>query len=191
MRRMLTAYGAPARAAATKSLNASVKRWDNYGSKGYSQFPWELALNSAGYSASSYDPPRTQKVLLHPALGLELAGPKVESFGNLADLRSNDVVTLEPLGYLIYNDSRSFYYGASAIVTLGGDRRIGGGGMLHLGQAIKAGYVWRGRDETGKRGQSVIVSADLLQFLTDTPKKLKEWKGKALAQGVAALAPKN
>ena len=187
MGRLLTAYGAPSREAATRSLHESVMRWDNFGAKGYSMLPWELALNSHGYSPASFDPPRTQKIFLHPALGLELVGARVKSIGDLADLQSTDVVTLEPVGYLIYNTSRSFYVGASALVTLADERRVGVGAMIHLGQAIKAGYAWRARDAEGRRGQSFILSADLYQFLLDTPGRLKEWKSKALGQGVAAL----
>ncbi|MEO6526262.1 MAG: hypothetical protein ABIP93_06530 [Gemmatimonadaceae bacterium] len=188
MGRLLSAYAAPARASATDALKAAVTRWDNYGSKGYSQYPWELALNSRGYDARSFDPPRTQKILLHPALGLELVGSRVKSLDDLTNLQTTDVVTLEPVGYLVYNASRSFYWGASAIVTLADQRRIGAGAMLHLGQSVKAGYAWRKKDDSGSRGQSFIISADLYQFFKDTPQKLKDWKSKALSQGITALA---
>ena len=190
MGRLLAAYAAPARASATEALKAAVKRWDNYASKGYSQLPWELALNSHGFDARSFDPPRTQKILLHPALGLEFVGSRVTSLNDLSSLQTTDVVTLEPVGYLVYNADRSFYWGASAIVTLADQRRVGAGAMLHLGQAIKAGYAWRKKDDSAgaARGQSFIISADLYQFLKDTPQKLKDWKSQALSQGITALA---
>lgn len=185
VRRILTAFGELARGNAAASLRESVRRWDNYGSKGYSQLPWELALNSWRYSSRSYDPPQKQWIFLHPALGLELLGGNVTELSDLTRLQTTEVITLEVLGLLGYDKPRSYYGGGSLLVTLADERSVGAGVMLHLSPTIKAGYVYRARDAAGSLGQSVILSADLYQLLSKTPAKLLEWKQKGLAQGVA------
>ena len=176
--RMLSAYGGPGRRLAVQALEASAERWDNYNSKGYSQFPWELALNSARFSPTSQNPPRHQLVFLHPSISLELVAPSLDS---LEYLRRLDAITVEPIGFLIYNNSRSFYYGLSSLVSLPGDGRVGAGLMAHIGTYGKVGAVlWRADGPDGSEDRSLIVSADLYQFLTSVPGRLREAKARAL-----------
>lgn len=177
--RMLSAYGGLARAEATAALQAAARQWDAYGEQGYSQYPWELAINSARFDATSIAPPRTQLVVLHPALAIELAAPGLD---DLERLERADALTLEPFGYIRYTESRRMYYGLSALVSLPGDRRVGAGLLAHIGTYGQVGAVlFRARDETGSRGRSVVVSADLYQFLTEMPAAIREAKGQALA----------
>jgi hypothetical protein len=176
--RMLSAYGGLARAGATAALQAAARQWDAYGEKGYSQFPWELAINGARFDPTAIAPPRTQLVVLHPALALELAAPALD---DLEHLERVDALTLEPFGVVRYTASRRMYYGVSALVSLPSDRRVGAGLLAHVGTYGQVGAVlWRARDAEGRRGRSVVVSADLYQFLTETPARIREAKARAL-----------
>ena len=180
--RMLSAYGGPGRKLAVDALEASEQRWDNYTRKGYSQFPWELLINSSRFRPTEQDPPRRQIVLLHPALSLELVAPSLDS---LAHLRRLDAISIEPFGYLWYNRSRSMYYGMSSLVSLPSDGLIGLGAMAHIGTYGKLGVIlWRAEDAVGSENRSVVVSADLYQFLTGVPQRLRDAKVRGL-QAVA------
>lgn len=176
--RMLSAYGGPGRQIAVAALEASEKRWDNFNEKGYSQYPWELLVNSARFSPKSQDPPRQQIIFLHPALSLELIANSLDS---LEHLRRMDAITLEPIGYLWYNRSRSTYYGISSLISLPGDGLIGAGAMAHIGTYGKVGVIlWRAKDASGVENRSILVSADLYQFLTGVPARLRQAKKEAL-----------
>jgi hypothetical protein len=177
--RMLTTYGAMAREEAVRSLREAARRWDNYGEKGYSQFPWELALNSARFRPTATDPPATQVILLHPALGLELVLPEG---GGLEDLQRVNTLTFEPLGFIWYTRSRANYFGLSALVSLPSENRIGAGLLGHMGLYGKIGYIfWRARDGTMPDDSRIVASADLYQLLTSTPQAIRDAKGRALA----------
>ena len=176
--RMLSAYAGPARRSAVEALEKSEKKWDNFTEKGYSMYPWELALNSARFSATNQDPPRDQVVFFHPALSLELVAPSRDS---LTQLRRMDAITIEPVGYLFYNDSRSAYIGISSLVSLPSNGRAGIGAMAHLGTYGKVGaIVWRAKGADGRRNRSLLLSADLYQFLASVPAKLSDAKRSAL-----------
>lgn len=176
--RMLSAWGGRGRELAVAALEASEKRWDNFNEKGYSQYPWELLVNSQRFSPTAQDPPRQQIVFLHPALSLELIAPSLDS---LEHLRRMDAITLEPIGYLWYNRSRSTYYGVSSLISLPADGLIGAGAMAHIGTYGKVGVIlWRAEDASGAENRSILVSADLYQFLTGVPEKLREAKNEAL-----------
>jgi hypothetical protein len=179
--RLLSAYGAPARLTALKRLDEAVGRWDNYGKNGQSQFPWELALNSAFFDRGSVDPPGHQIILLHPAIGVELAGPDVDQ------LRRLEVVTLEPFGVIWYNRGRSFYYGLSVIMSFPDDADIGVGGLVHLGKLAKVGFILRGRDEAGVERNGVLLSVDLYRFLSAMPSRIREAKEEAIQGARKAL----
>ncbi|HEU4628721.1 MAG TPA: hypothetical protein VFS08_03220 [Gemmatimonadaceae bacterium] len=176
--RMLAAYGGLARAEATAALQAAARQWDAYGETGYSQYPWELAINGARFDASAIAPPRTQLVVLHPALALELSAPALDE---LERLERTDAITVEPIGIIRYTASRRMYYGLSALVSLPGDGRVGTGLLAHLGTYGQVGAVlFRARDETGSRGRSVVVSADLYQFLAGMPAAIRDARTRAL-----------
>lgn len=176
--RMLSAYGGPGRKLAVAALEASEQRWDNYTQKGYSQFPWELLINSRRFRSTEQDPPQHQIVFLHPALSLELVAPSLDS---LEHLRRLDAISIEPIGFLWYNRSRSMYYGLSSLVSLPSDGLIGVGAMAHIGTYGKLGVIiWRADDTPGSDSRSIVVSADLYQFLTGVPKKLRDAKSDGL-----------
>lgn len=180
LQRMLSAWGSPARRAAIDAMQQSAVRWDNFNERGYSQFPWELVLNSARFSPTSQDPPKSQIVFLHPAVSMELVAP---SFDGNDFLRRMDAITIEPLGFLMYNGSRSFYAGLSSLVSLPSDGLVGVGAMAHAGAYGKVGVIfWRAEREGDAEADDrrLVISADLYQAFTDAPARLRAAKARAL-----------
>jgi hypothetical protein len=172
IRRMLFAWGQMGRENATAALQKSVTRWDNYSTRGYFQFPWELAINSIGFDAASDDPPRSQWVIAHPAFGLEFIASRVESWDNFQPL---ETLTIE-FGWLRYNTSRSFYTGLTLFGSIPGDEAMGFGAMLHLGPKFKVGYVTRSDDPAGESRNGIVVSTDLAQIIAKTPATLQSMR---------------
>jgi len=176
-RRMLTAYGALAREEAVKALHEAARNWDNYGERGYSQFPWELAINGLWFDAAAVNPPRWQLVVAHPAVSMEFTTRDL----HLDQLIRSNAVTLEPLGLIRYSSTFVNYVGLSALVSLPSDERVGAGLLAHIGTYGKIGYVfWRSRDESGRRDPAVVISADLFQFFSSMPGRLQREKELAL-----------
>jgi hypothetical protein len=172
IRRMLSAWGQMGRENAALALQKSVERWDNYSTRGYFQFPWELAVNSLGFDAASNDPPRSQWVVAHPAFGLEFISSRVES---LDDFQPLETLTIE-LGWLRYNASRSFYTGLTFFASIPSAEVMGFGAMLHLGSKVKVGYVTRSDDAAGQSRNGIVVSADLAQIIAKTPATLQSMR---------------
>lgn len=165
---LLLSYGDDARARAASSLKAAVRMWDSFNARGYSQYPWEVAINGRGVRGDDWlKPPSRQIVLLHPSIGIEAAGT------TLKRLRRHDVVMVEPLGLLFYRADRSSYFGASAVVSLPSDADAGIGVLLHAGPAVKLGWVWRSQDAGGS---GAIVSVDLFQWLSNAPAEFRDAK---------------
>lgn len=161
VQRVLTAYGSPALRSLVQELQLASSRWDNYMDQGYSQFPWELWLNGRRFDATSENPPRSQLILLHPAAGIELLAPRLNA---LDDLHRSTTFTVEPLGYVWYNDARTFYVGLSAAVSLTSDVPAGVGGIAHLGTWGHVGYMVRRRGSTGQHQDGLLISLDLYQL---------------------------
>jgi hypothetical protein len=161
---LLVLYGGDGRARTASALRAAVRAWDNFNGKGYSQFPWELAIN--GRRAKGDDwllPPSRQLILLHPSVGIEVGGHDIHH------LRRRDVAIIEALGYLWYQGDRSLYYGVSALVSLPTSASIGGGALLHAGP-IKVGWVFRS-SEAG--GSGALISLDVKQIFAGAPPELQ------------------
>lgn len=160
LQRVLTYYGEEGRKAISSALRTQVARWDAFNQNGYLQFPWELYLNGKVFDdPASLAPPRGQLVVMHPGLAIEQAGSSLEQS------RRHDVVSLEPIGFLWYTDSRATYYGLSALLTFASDEDAGRGVLLHFGKFAKIGYVVRDRAADGRRQNGVVLSMDLYQLL--------------------------
>ena len=172
LRRMLFAWGQPGRENAAAALAASAARWDNYSTKGYFQFPWELAINSLGFDAASDDPPQSQWVIAHPGVGLEFISSRVK---NLDAFQPLETLTIE-FGWLRYNGSRSAYTGLTIFAALPTDEVAGVGAMLHAGGFVKVGYVVRPEDDAGVSRNGFLVTTDLLQFIAKTPSALQNMR---------------
>jgi hypothetical protein len=162
--RILTQYGQDSRAATRLALQTYVTQWDAYNSNGYLQYPWELFLNGKwAYDRDSLAPPKRQWIIAHPNVAVEQAGRSFEGS------RLDQVISVEPLGYLWYTDNRKSYYGLSAMLTFASDRDVGRGLLLHFGKTAKLGYVWRDKDAQDKSQNGIVFTMDLYQLLANPP----------------------
>lgn len=165
--KLLVFYGDAGRQGAVRALDRQLVLWDNYNASSYSQYPWELLVNGiGGVRPSDLSPPVGQLVLLHPSFGVELTG-------RLDSLRRLDVLTLEPLGYLRYNQNRTSYVGLSAVVTFPSSVDVGIGAMAHMGRSVKLGYVLRRRRPGGLRRNGVMMSVDLYGVASGVPGRVR------------------
>ena len=178
---VLTELGAPWRARTVEKLTALAKRWDTFIADGYSQFPWELALNSALRSATDYEPPRRQFILLHPSLSAEVHGAALDQ------LSPTSVLSLEALGALVYNAEHSRYAGASLVTTTASGVNASAGIYFHMWfPQMTAGYVWR-KDRAGKTAGAAVLSVDLYKFVTKSASDVKSVRDGALAGKLSSL----
>jgi hypothetical protein len=167
-----------ARNATLAGLDRAVAAWDAFNGSGYRQYPWELLVNGPG---SPLMPPRTQVILMHPGVALELA-----DVDDIDTVRRLDTILLEPIGFLVYNERRTFYGGVSAVVSFPSGESPGIGPMVHLGPWAKAAWVFR-RDAPGSPGSGLVVTADLLQVLTDAPAQYRRARDRVEGELRAAV----
>jgi hypothetical protein len=155
-------------------------QWDRLLSRGYTQFPWELAANSAvadhresrlckqGYSgacsAAQLDPFALQLIVAHPSAGLGFRG-----FGADFDPRAKAVVVLnvETIGVLRYCKDFKQYYGGSFSVSMAdldfADPLLGA--TVHVTRWIHIGYGVSVRKKTRAEG-TLFAVADLFGLLS-------------------------
>lgn len=175
VKKVLVRYGQPGRERAVKALAAYITLWDNYNSKGYSQYPWELYLNGRWtFNTGSFAPPASQWVIAHPAVAVEVAWPRSQ------DLRRLDIITFEPVGYLRYRHDRTSYGGASLLVTLSASADPGYGVLGHIGRIGKVGYVYHPHHDGGAR-HGAVFSVDLYKLIGGVPQKLQDAKARVEA----------
>lgn len=180
---LLTVVGAKWRAQTVSNLTALAGRWDNFIDGGYSQFPWELALNSHLLRSGDYEPPRVQWLLLHPSIGAEVSGPSAKQ------LHGRNALVVEGLGLLWYNTAHTRYVGVSGVTTLESSANATIGLYAHLWfPQMAAGYVWRS-DPTRERRQAAILSFDLYQFFGRMAPQLKDARDGALGKKLVSLVP--
>lgn len=164
---MLVAYGATGRQRAASALDRLIALWGSFNRRGYSQYPWELAINGLSRPApDDLSPPAHQFVFLHPSFGVEVGGQWDE-------LRRLDVLAVEPLGYLRYNASRTSYVGVSSVVTFPSNASVGVGAVVHLGRVAKLGYVVRRADAAGVHRNGVMMSVDAYRLASGVPSQLR------------------
>jgi hypothetical protein len=175
MQRVLTYYGEEGRDVAVQALRNMLARWDHYNANSYSQYPWELLINGlftgrgAAETLEDLAPPSMQLVILHPGIALEASG----FADGLDELRRLDVLAVEPLGLLFYNERRTSYVGISTVLSIPRDAGAGFGALLHLGRRAQLGFIYRNRESSG-RGSGLLFSADLFGLLTGVPQSLRE-----------------
>jgi len=161
----------PERLLATQRLSEIDEAWDNYLSSGFSQYPWELLVNSALYDGPWYEPPVHQLVLLHPEPAVTLG-----LFGGARDAEINVGVMLHGIGYVHYfGEKRSFFLGGSAGLSLDNETGLGVGGAIHVGDGRDRGFLphlslgvyWTDFDEGGLDGEDIVVglSVDVWRML--------------------------
>jgi hypothetical protein len=115
-------------------LDEIDEAWENYLTKGYSQYPWEALVNSwrrlNRFSWSS--PPTKQFVFLHPEPAMVIDARATEGAALDGSL------LLHGLGYIQYfGATRNWFLGASVTgsVTTDEDLGLGVGGTLHFGHS--------------------------------------------------------
>lgn len=173
LERLLNAYGATARQRALNELNRLVGLWNNFNNNSYSQYPWELFINGLSKPGpGDLMPPRRQWVILHPNIGVEVTGP-------VREWRRLDVVTLEPVGLLFYNDARTNYWGASLVGTLPTDGGPGAGLLLHLNRSARLGYVYHAESDARGDLHGIVASIDLYGLLAGVPQALETARQRA------------
>lgn len=178
---MLTEIGAPWRARTVEKLKALAKRWDTFIGDGYSQFPWELALNGVMRSPMDYEPPQVQFVLLHPSLSAEVRG------SSLNQLTSSNALSIEALGALFYNNDHSRYAGASLVTTSVAGLNASAGVYFHLWfPQMTAGYVWR-KNSAGTVTGATVVSLDLYKFVSKSTTDAQKIRDEALSGKLSSL----
>lgn len=151
-------------------------RWDNFMERGYSMLPHEVFINGF-MPRSALEPPPFQLIVVHPSAGTQIVSSSVRT---LRDGRREDVLTLEPLGFIGYGAEHSWYGGVSWVVTFPSNGRIGSGAMLHAGRFGHVAYVWRPFDADGKRRDGLLMSLDLYQYLAGAASKWKKLKAGAI-----------
>lgn len=163
VRRVNGALLTPQRDSIVKYVTALDKRWDDYFNRTPSQFPWELALNSAFYQRHERrgynEPPKSQWILLHPALAYEYTDQESDRF--------KSALALEALGYF------RGHVGIAAVVEWA-DRengsKAGYGAALHWGNKAMIGAVWhRHSSQT-----SIVVSPQLEKLVTSSAAKIRK-----------------
>jgi hypothetical protein len=173
--KVLVRFGQSGRQRVVNALGHYVTLWDNYNSKGYSQYPWELYLNGLwSVRTGTFTPPASQWVVAHPAVAVEVAWPRSQ------DMRRLDIITFEPIGYLRYREDRTSYGGLSLLVTLSASADPGYGVLGHIGRIGKVGWVYHPRQEDGSR-HGAVFSVDLYKIIGGVPQKLQDAKARVEA----------
>ncbi|NQU47359.1 MAG: hypothetical protein HQ519_01830 [Planctomycetes bacterium] len=162
VRFLLTKFINPVLQENVAAIHLAKRGWDNYLYKGYSQYPWEAALNGWAFegSFSELHPPDGQWILLHPSLSLEA------DVSSLDTLQAKEVVAIELAGYLKYRGAeRDNYFGGSLAMTLREQTGAGFGLMLHPYRNFSIGVIWHDLDGNSNYfddNPSLLFSFDLL-----------------------------
>jgi hypothetical protein len=175
---LATFFGDAARGLLARALARRVERWDRFTKHGYSMLPHELLVNG-WLPRADLEPPRTQVIVLHPSAGTQVIG---RGFGPINAMRRQDVLAVEPIGFLRYEGQFRWYGGASWILAFPTSGGASSGVMLHLGRLGRAAFVWRARDADGVRRNAVLLSLDLYRYLSGVPEKWKDAKDAATAR---------
>ncbi len=143
-------------------LDGLEKRWQAYFSDSYSQYPWELAWNSARYKRSSTlaEPPTRQFILAHPGAAFEIVDQDGEQ-------SLEEALILEAIGLYRwrYEDNKLRRpFGASLVLSWRGSTGddVGYGVLVHLPRSWSLGVTYRNDTEF-----SALLSADLGKLFTN------------------------
>jgi hypothetical protein len=127
---LLAARGDPLVKKAAASLQHYDQAWQNLITGGYSQFPWEVALNGLWIHEDHWGPSPNFAVFLHPAVGAGVANINHRDGEAVAAA----MLSVEALGYLRYFRNHKHYVGGSLTGTLGNLQwsQKALGGVVHL-----------------------------------------------------------
>lgn len=115
---------------AAARLTQISRSWSNYLEHGFSQYPWEAAINSLG--TLSWDTaPGSQWIVLHPELAFVVDARRPK------DASGAPALLVHALGFAGYGATRSWFLGVSATgaVTTRTSLGFGAGGTLHFGHS--------------------------------------------------------
>lgn len=150
------------RLASLTYLDGLDKRWQAYFSSAYSQYPWELALNSSRYKRSPAlaEPPTRQFILAHPGVAYEIIKEDGEQ-------TLKESLILELVGFHRWQfdgDKLRRPFGASLLVSWHGSTgdEVGYGVILHLPRSWSLGVTYRQDSDF-----AALVSADLGKLITN------------------------
>jgi len=140
--------------------------WDNYMNHGYSMMPLELLVNGLFVPRAQLEPPNAQIVLGHVSVASQMFATSLDNANR------DEVLAVEPIGYLRYTGDRADYFGASAIMTYPKSGGVGLGAMLHWSKLGHLGVIWQKPQGQGRR-IGALVSMDLYQRIVGASEKLK------------------
>jgi hypothetical protein len=155
-------------------LQRFTTSWANFRSYGYTRQPLEMLLFRGKVQDTL--PPRTQWMVGHLSLGADVHGSSADS------LLSSTVTVIE-IGGLRYRNDYTQYSGLSAIATLGADRALGVGLMLHAVRSMRAGALYH--PSAGGSKWSVVTSTDLYGLLEHSKRSVEQ--GLSFARGKVVL----
>jgi hypothetical protein len=144
--------------------------WKNYLQNGYSQYPWELLINSELYRGPWYEPPDHQLVVFHPEVGFS-----ADILHGASEANVDAALMIHALGYVKYTGtSNDSYFGGSLSFMYDDEDKLAAGLAAHLGfakfgtalPAFTVGVYWRDFDHGLSRGNLELgMSIDLLRLL--------------------------
>jgi hypothetical protein len=139
------------------------QRWDDYFNRAPSQFPWELAVNSAIYRKHERrgfnEPPSWQLITFHPTPAYEYASDAKDKF--------KSALALEMIGYFAH-------HAGASLSTVWSDRsdgkKFGYGVTVHWEGKLTLGLM----HHNGSGGTSILVSPNAEKFIAGGIKRVRE-----------------
>ncbi len=151
------------------AIKKAEKRWRSYIFNGFSQYPWEALLNGHLTSFDIQHPPKLQYLLLHPELSFEVKTDNLQA--------KIEVLTVEVIGILRYQNEWKNFYGLSLIVNMRDDLGAGVGALVHYNM-YSLGIVWHDIDDDGNRFDDppfLTVGIDLYKLFENKNSRLNQY----------------
>ena len=155
-----------------RALQVLADNWSWFLKNGYSQYPWELGLNSLITNAGNtiYDLPTWQFVAVHPALGLEIDD----------DETSHAALLIEWVGVTRYwfdkeNGQKNRYLSVSVLQRFREDRKSAWGGIVRYNK-MGLGFTARKNDELDKTEWGIVATVDFYSLVQTNRQKFGQYK---------------
>src|SRR5688572_4726663 len=185
---ILDEYRQPGIDVVINALDRRLEAWDAYLRSGPTQYPWELYINGLPKRRwNDLTPPRQQLIFLHPSAALQVRG-------TMNDLKREEVLAVEWLGYVRFIRDHRASLGISALSSFPREAPANLGAMLHWGRVFNLAYLHTfngGRDRHG-----ILMSADLYRLFVGVPRELEgtrnsisSCRDEARSSVVNAIAP--
>lgn len=159
----------PVRRATLFHIRSAHRRWSVFFSDiGNQQYPWELLFNGfLGPRGDIETPPTWQWLLLHATPVVELYDPDPDdSWDPLGEMSVSEGLGVSLLGVDWFDWNGEAYgrrAGFAAFLVLNDESAVPGwGGVLHLGDIVELGYIYRGED---RNQGAVVLGADLYALI--------------------------